>query len=153
MSGMNLYRLLPKTDGKREASEVLDGGWEAIYLAISLWRLCGSSRGDELHRLLIEEIEPEDSEGHRIMNAQRIQGVLELLDGLDQAIAGIVDANQRLPPERVAAAQKLDPPVTELMMGSDGVLGHEVTNALLRVVGLRVFLQLALREGAEVALD
>lgn len=152
MITMNMYRVVSDLEGPDEVADFCDGGWDAMYKAVSLWRLCGSERADTLHRLLVE-IEKPGADGERVMYREQVQRAVELLEGIELAALSLCDEKGYLPPERVAEAEKLDSEIVELMRYPDGTTGHKVINALFRVKDLRVFLRDSLREGGLVVLE
>lgn len=152
MSSINLYRLVTGPDGKTTTDEVFTGGWDAIYVAVSLLRLCDRERGDALYRLLVDEIEVADERGHRIMTAAHMRRVVELLEGIEDRIATVTVRGHVLTDEKAIEALALRPPIAEKNEEDDGAAGYNLSNAFLAALELRYFLQESLQMGAVVAL-
>jgi hypothetical protein len=121
-----------------------------IHVAIELWRLAGNEeRASSLDKLSLSAFGREN----RALSGTEIQEMLNLLEGLEQALlASVVNEYWEVPKERLAELR----PRCDLVNLSDGgsqVATDGVREAMSRVVTLRTFLKEGLDRGLLLALD
>lgn len=153
MSSMNMYRLVRGPEGKTTTDEILDRGWESIYVAVSVLRLCDHDRGQALYRLLVGEIQVKSASGYIIMTEGQTRRIIELLEGIEDRIKAVTVKGHDLTDEKAIEALALDPPVAEKNDLDDDSAGYNLSNALVRALLVRDFLEQALKMGAFVALE
>jgi hypothetical protein len=152
---LSIYLVRPDWHGDPEDShesvvETLRHGPRYIDLAIELWRLADNKeRADQIKALTLRAF----GRSNRDLNTAEVKELLQLLDGLDDALkASLLDENWCVPLERLDEVRRR---TTEIDLGERpqhrAVKGVE--EGLSEVHGLRDFLKQALDRNLHLALD
>jgi hypothetical protein len=147
ISNIDLYMIDPDRPDRGDLSDdspgttvdVLQHGWGFVQVAEELWRLVDEKRADRLaawqRRANAQDLR---------LGAEDIRELVELLDGLVEAIVGpVVSAKEwTLAPEQVARLRARAPTVfdVERPIGDEV---HAIGEALHAVEGLRAFVERA----------
>src|SRR5438094_10376928 len=81
-----------------------EDGWSDLYDVIALWNLLGSDKGQKLKKLLKEEIEvegAEDENGAYTITIPQIKQILDLMEGLDDALLRLADDSGYVRPDKL----------------------------------------------------
>lgn len=152
---MTLYAIRPDpVSGSLEDAEVVDRsryGWQFLEQAITLWRLIGSSRADEIETIKDRASIAADG-GEIRFDAADVRELVRLLAGIEEAIiaAGIVDKHWRVPLDRLEelarAVPAMDLKTERPLHAKASALGEVMINAVF----LRNFLSDADKAGCVV---
>lgn len=154
---MTLYALRPDpVTGSLDDAEVISEsryGWQFLEQAVTLWRLLGNARADEIEAIM-DQASVAAGDGELCFHASDLHELVRLLAGVEDAIiaAGIVDQHWRVPAERLEELAKLVPAMdlkTERSLKTKtNALGEVMSNA----ISIRNFLSNAIKAGCAVVL-
>jgi len=146
-----IYVVRPERDGgELDVVEAFEDKASSIQKAIDLWRLGGdASRGTAIQALLDRVYAQPDA----LMNAEQIDELIRLLDGLEESLVGsVVDRDWNVAADQLP---ELRSRTTSINLSEEG--GHVATAgvgaAIGSVQGLRMILLEARARGLLVALE
>jgi hypothetical protein len=147
ISNVNLYMVDPDRPDHGDLSDspagttvaVMDHGWGVVQVAEELWRLVDPERADRLaawqRRANAQDLR---------LGADEIRELLELLEGLPEAIVGPVVSTKGwlLAPEQLAGLRERAPTIFDVERPIGDEL-HAIAEALHAVDALRTFFERA----------
>jgi hypothetical protein len=152
---VTLYAIRPDPEtGALDGDAVIEEssyGWQFLEQAVTLWRLVGSARADEIEAIK-RRVALAAGDGEYRFEPPDLRELVRLLTGIEEAIiaAGIVDSHWRVPPERL---EELALRVPAMDLTTERTLRNK-TNALAEImvnaVSIRNFLAFALDSGCIV---
>ena len=153
---MTLYALRPGESGSLDDAEVIDQsryGWRFLEQAIALWRLVDQGRAREIEAIK-DRVALADPDGEPRFDAQDLQELVRLLDGVDEALvsAGIVDRDWRVPASSLEDLARRVPGMDLTTERSLEIKTHALGEVMINAVSLRNFFAKAAREGSVVVL-
>lgn len=155
---MTLYaiRSLPGTDSLDEDAEVVAQsryGWQFLEQAVTLWRLVGSSRADEIEAIM-DRATHAAADGELRFYRPELDELVRMLTGVEDAIvdAGIVGQHWRVPAERLEELAKRVPAMDLETERSLEDKTHALAEVMINAVSIRNFLSNALDAGCVVVL-
>ncbi|MDM0116689.1 hypothetical protein QTI66_31620 [Variovorax sp. J22R133] len=130
----------------------IEAGRTYLYIATFLWNVVDPPRGRELRQFLDDVVTRPNDEGRIILTSAQMQGVLDRLAGLDQALWRVTDAHHRLRPDTVDRIRAEHPLVVDCKEESAGKT-YTLENRYQDVWNVQTFLQRAIRLGRDVEID
>ncbi len=134
-----------------EYPDEMEGGWSALYKAIALWDLVGSTKGRTLFHLLKNEIEVPD-DGLRVMTRPQIMQVLDLLQDVGKDAQQITDEYWHVRPQALDRVILEVPDLVASWQEDDHTI-YSLANVMMQVFGVEFFLKGAICLNRDVELD
>jgi ATP phosphoribosyltransferase len=127
-------------------------GWSFLEQALTLWQLVGSTRAEEIERIMLQ-VERDPEIGELRLYAPELSELVRLLTGVEDAIvaAGIVDHEWRVPEERLDELAKQVPGMDLKTERSIRAKTFALAEVMLHAESIRMFLSKALENGCVVA--
>jgi hypothetical protein len=147
-------RLAPDSHALADAEviEEFEEGWDFLEQAVSLWRLIGDRRADDIEAIM-GRIGLVGNDGDPRLEAMALDELVRLLSGVDEAIvkSGIVDAHWLVPVERLEALARSVPGMDLTTQRSLEAKRHALGEVMIHAVSIRNFLAKARSGGCVVA--
>lgn len=141
-----------------------------LGVAEDLWDLIGSEKGDELTRIIREEIRTEKNkvydyifEGEDvgfeeieqyIINQESIRKMLSILERFEEPfLLDWTDKAYRVRPEKIDYVLQNAPDLVQIQQGENGTQVYSLSNTLAEAQGPEWFLRQALRLGRDIYWD
>lgn len=146
----------PPDSASLEDAEVIDTlppGMDFLDQAVALWRLVNPARADEIAAIKNRVLHADDE--HPCFAGDDLVSLVRLIDGVAEAVvvAGIVDDEWRVPPERLDELARLVPGMDLTTERSVENKTNALAEVMLNAEAVRNFLCNALRLGANVVCD
>ncbi|MBK9715187.1 MAG: hypothetical protein IPO81_28450 [Kouleothrix sp.] len=135
-----------------DSAHMLEGGWSMLYVAVALWDIIGSEKGRKLHHLLKDTIEVPPEDWSYVMTRAQVAQVLQLLEGLEQALSQIADERWRARPAAVDQVVRLlgDQVIS---WEENGRLVYSLAEPISSALRVEAFLKEAQRLGCQVMIE
>jgi hypothetical protein len=130
----------------------LDDAWSYLYRAVRLWQLVDPARGDDLRRLLQEEVEHDRSSGPIIVTPALAARIVANLAALPDALLSITDQYYRLRPDKVAEVLEKASRLVDSWQEPSGTV-YTLANDLHDVYRARKFLARAVELGRDIEVE
>lgn len=142
--------------------------WRDLSIATDLWDLTGSDKGEKLWKMVREEIKIETNKIYDIdpgedpenmlyeqyvIDQEKIQKMLSLLEGLEEAVFELTDDKFRVKPEKLEHVMHRVPRLVHSSTQEDGTVVHTLVNSLGQAEMPVWFLKHALRLGRDIYWD